>query len=337
MTMQFSIFVFCMGSSFLFLIIRAGNYFKNNMSASVFFLLGILLIVFAVFRPSSLPDYSQYYKFFNHQDKVLEYRIELGSRIFRFFSNSFKVFLLWHAAFAILIKFFSIKQFSKLPILSVISYIATSYSLHDLIQIRISCAIGIFLVAVNFLAKKKIFNYFVMILLAALFHKSAIVFFIFCFLGIKRYNHFFYSLLILIAYGMASVNFGIIKLFEILLPAKSYYFMSILENNTFTTIDIFNFEQLLSLMVFFLVSPNIRRINNRLLSIYMKVFAISIIVIPFFSSVSLVAARFSEMLRPAIIFVLPYVVYSLKNKSIGYAIFLVFCFCYSVLNNFWYL
>ena len=65
------------------------------------------------------------------------------------------IFLFLYAFIAITIKLYAIKENSSFHLLSIITYISTSYVLHDFIQIRVSCAIAIFLYSIKFLNNKK--------------------------------------------------------------------------------------------------------------------------------------------------------------------------------------
>ena len=112
--------------------------------------------------------------------------------------------------------------------------------------------------------------------------------------------------------------------------------MSIIDKVNENNIDLFSINQLLCLTVFLLLSMNLKKVQNKYVIIYLKVFVCSISILPLLKSLTLVASRFSEMLRPSIIFLLPELIFVTNKKSVGYIIFLIFCFMFAFLNNFYY-
>lgn len=299
------------------------------------------MLIFSLSRISwaetaGLADYHNYFDFFNHADKVIENRFEIAAKIIRAASPSFLIFLLAYSLFSVSLKLYTIKKISLYPLLSLITYLSTSFAQHDIVQIRISCAIAIFLFSIQFLVEKKYLTYIFLILLATCFHKSAVAFFIFLFFRTKTFHFKFWVFALLFSYLLAIFNINFLNLFALVLDEENYYYLSIIDELN-QNLDLFNTNQILNIFIFLLLAFNSKKFSSyKFFPILMKVFFCSIAVYPLLKSVPIIASRFSEMLRPSIIFLLPLTVNIFKKKYVGYIFFLCLCFMLSFLNNFYY-
>lgn len=335
------IFLFCTAMS-IFLVVVQENY-KNTLRFSfpAFSFFIVPLVFFALSRffwaeAAGLADYHNYFDFFNHADKVIENRFEIMAKVIRFFSPSFFFFLLFYSLVSITLKVYTIDKISIYPVLSIVTYISTSFALHDIVQIRISCAIAIFLFSIRYLVERKYFIYIFLIFIAVCFHKSSAAFFIFLFFRKNSFHSAFWILALLIMYVSAFFNINFIKLFLLILGEGNYYYLSIISDMN-QNLDLFNVNQLINMFIFLLLAFNSRKfISYKFFPILMKIFFCSIAVYPFLNSVPIVASRFSEMLRPSIIFLLPLVINIFKRKWAGYVFFICICLMLSFLNNFYY-
>ena len=240
-------------------------------------------------------------------------------------------FLLLYAITSISIKLLAIKENSPYPLLSIITYISTSFVLHDFIQIRVSCAIGIFLYSIKFLCNKQYVKYCLCILLSIFFHKSAFIFFLFPFFNTKKFRGDFWIFLILISYVLYFLNFDFLVLFSIFIPQSNYLIVTI-KNHMDTYTNVFNVNQLIRIFIFIYFLLNLKRYDSTKY-ILLKIYAISIILLPFLGNISVLAYRLSEMLGTVIIFLLPDIITVSKNKKVGYLLFLLFVGMLFFLNN----
>ncbi|WP_296689928.1 EpsG family protein [Treponema sp. UBA6852] len=335
------IFVFCTAMG-IFLTVVQENYKRTlrfSFSAFVFFLVPILCFALSRFfwaDAAGLADYHNYFDFFNHADKVIENRFEIMAKVIRFFSPTFFIFLLFYSLTSITLKVYTIDKISTYPLLSLITYISTSFALHDTVQIRISCAIAIFLFSIRFLVERKYFIYILLISIAVCFHKSSAAFFVFLFFRKKSFNPAFWILALVVIYFSAFLNINFIKLFLLVLGEDNYYYLSIISDMN-QNLDLFNVNQLINIFIFLLLAFNSRKfMSYKFFPIFMKIFFCSIAVYPLLNSVPIVASRFSEMLRPSIIFLLPLVINIFRQKWVGYIFVICICLMLSFLNNFYY-
>lgn len=316
-------FLFC-----FFLIVQQNYTLKFNLSSSVIFFISIFLVLITISRPSTLRDYSNYSDFFYQKG---EDRFEITAYFLRSISPNFLVFLFLYAFISITIKLFAIKENTTFHSLSIITYISTSYVLHDFIQIRVSCAIAIFLYSIKYLYNKKYFKYFLCIVFAFLFHKSALIFMVFPILNSRKFSTFFWGLCVLSSYCFYFINFDILTILNLILPQENYIFVTILKHMTDRT-NVFNINQIIRIIIFIYFLLNLKRFDSTKY-ILLKIYAISIIALPFFGNIPVLGYRLSEMLGTVIIFLLPEIITVSKNKKIGYFFFIIFVGMLFFLNN----
>ena len=314
-----------------FLIVQQNYTLKFKLSTPVIFLFVSILVILVVIRPSNLPDYIPYYKFY-HGSLENGDRFEVTARIYRNISPSFHVFLFLYALTSVFLKLYSIKQNSSYHILSIITLISTSFLLHDFIQIRASCAIAIFLFSIKYLIEKKFLKYFLLICIACLYHKSSAVFFVLPIFSSHKFNTKFWISLIIISYFFAFLKLDLFSLIELILPNDNYVYILIKNlNEESHGVNVFNLEQLvkLSIVFYFIIYKN-RLKNDKY--IFLKIYILSIVILPVFSSLVVVAFRLAEMFNVVIVFLLPEIINISKNKKFGYYLFLFFCCCFFYIN-----
>ena len=157
-------------------------------------------------------------------------RFEVMAKVIRFFSPTFFIFLLFYSLISITLKVYTIDKISIYPLLSLVTYISTSFALHDIVQIRISCAIAIFLFSIRFLVERKYLIYVLLISIAVCFHKSSAAFFIFLFFRKNSFHPVFWILTLIVIYVSAFFNINFIKLFLLVLGEDNYYYISIISD-----------------------------------------------------------------------------------------------------------
>ena len=159
---------------------------------------------------------------------------------------------------------------------------------------------------------------------------------LFLFFRKKSFHPVFWILALVVIYVSAFLNINFIKLFLLVLGEDNYYYLSIISDMN-QNLDLFNVNQLINIFMFLLLAFNSRKfISYKFFPIFMKIFFCSIAVYPLLNSVPIVASRFSEMLRPSIIFLLPLVINIFRRKWVGYIFFICICLMLSFLNNFYY-
>ena len=317
-------------SYIIFFIVLQQNFTnKTKTTFGVLFFLAFSLIVIATLRPKTLPDYANYKIFYDYMG---EDRFEITAKVYRYISPSFLFFLLIYAATSILLKMYAIKTNSEYVLLSVITYLSTSFLLHDMIQIRVSCAIGLFLISIKYLHEHKWLKYYFLILIACFFHITAAVFFILPLFASYKFNPFIWCVFILFSYAIYFLHIDFLSICSSFLPKGSYYFITLINHADYEGLNVFNVNQILRILIFLILTFNSKKLDS-LQIISLKIFAISIIILPLFSSLSVIGFRISEMVGTIVIFVLPNIVSVFKKKQVGLLLFYIFICMFFYLNN----
>ena len=170
----------------------------KHLSIGFICLFIIISLFIIVFRPSSMPDYINYKDLYNHL-ALDEYRYEPTAFLFRSISPSFLFFLMCFALVSISFKLKAINSISPYPLLSLVCFLSTYFVFHDMIQIRLSCAIGIFLFSLKYLIEGNRIKYLLCIAIATLFQYSSIIFAVFIFLKNKSLNIKLWVIIILLS------------------------------------------------------------------------------------------------------------------------------------------
>lgn len=142
-----------------------------------------LVCSFSIFGESR--DYQNYLRYFNVIGSGSElpiYRLQIGFKFLNQFiyriSNSFEFYLFTVALVSLIPKFLLIKKYSRRLYLSIITYILFIYPLHEINQIRIGLALGIFYLALHFYNFKKYLFSLILILLASSIHIFTLLLFV---------------------------------------------------------------------------------------------------------------------------------------------------------------
>jgi transmembrane protein EpsG len=178
----------------------------------------IFLFIVSAFRYNVGTDYAHYYHLFIHKDGMFEHK-ELGyTSLVNLLSsldfNPQMMFFLFSLA-TIALFYKSFKYFFKdndtLFLLSTLLFIPFFFFL-SLNTIRQALAVAIFFYAIRYILNKCFFKYFIYILIAMMFHKSAIILIpLYFFFGIKltRYRLFIICILAMSIFVFNPVNYVI--------------------------------------------------------------------------------------------------------------------------------
>lgn len=163
---------------------------RNNMTL---FLWSVLLLLLAVFKGVEVgTDYPMYYDFFVKKSYVGI--VEPGVSFIYSLAIKYNSFLVFSLCVYILFIFFMFKGIQKnCPnyLISVLVFILTYTYLTSYNQLRQMIAVSILFCCVNYVVSNKYrdkLKYLVVILLAYLFHTSALVALIFLFIPTKKFN-----------------------------------------------------------------------------------------------------------------------------------------------------
>lgn len=313
---------------FIFLAILAIEYEINPFKSSTLLIfVGISLVLLAGLRSENVTrDYLPYMYSFDSIEPLD------GSQSFAYFANYepgfigivlfFKkifvynygvVIMLFYAFTSLSLKIFSFNKFSLNPFLVLLIYFSHYFIIHEMTQIRIGLATGIFLISLFFYFKKNYKAYAAMILLATLFHYSALGFLILLFFKNNKFNRYVYSALLVLSIFLAYVKLPLFNVVGYLIPSegsgKFNSYSGIIEYNLLDDVNVFNAINIAKIfcsiyLMFFI--PKLQLLKDEKLVFFLKCNILSIFTLSLFSGIPLVAFRISELYGIASVFTFAY-------------------------------
>lgn len=113
--------------------------------------------------------------------------ILLNKIISLFTTNSQCIFVVTSIIVNVLI-FYAIYRYSKMPLMSIIVYICLNLYTASFNTIRQYIAIGIILLGIKYIIDRKFWKFLLIVILAAIFHKSVLIFLLFYFIADREIN-----------------------------------------------------------------------------------------------------------------------------------------------------
>ena len=170
-------------SIFAFVVVLAflEDYMQSWQKLLILLCLGLVMICVATFKPMATADASNYESYFYQNDDILvEMSVEPSfiymSRLYLSLGFGITAIFLTYALIAIPMKLALLWRMTPFVFTSMIVYIGIYYPLHDVVQIRCGAATVFLFGAIVPLAKRQYFKAFVLIIVAALFHRSSLAF-----------------------------------------------------------------------------------------------------------------------------------------------------------------
>ena len=166
----------------ILLIILLINYFtyrKGNNNSFVIILTFVVLFVYLAFRYDYGTDYLNYYKLFNDRSSIEDSREILFWKIFYSF-NSYEFFIFCHTAVFLIALYFFLRrnissQYYVLFILSFMLHPGMVYCYITAMRSALAASVFIIVAQYYYIRKKNIVIFLIGIVIASLFHTSAIV------------------------------------------------------------------------------------------------------------------------------------------------------------------
>lgn len=298
--------------------------FKNPTALII---IGLVLALFAGMRGHTVDrDYSTYLFAF---DSIYNFAGEGGINLsiyepgfiltVLFFKSIFVynyglALMLFFAVVTVSLKITFFKKFSINPYLVVLIYYSHYYILQEMTQIRIGFASAIFLIALYYFFKNNYKAFVLIVLVAALFHYSALGYLLFLFIKKDNFNKWLYSILIVLSVIFAFVKLplaGLVSnIFSLTNPdGKLSGYAEIVENHLSEEIKVFNAIFLLkAFCAVYLLAwiPKKELITDAKLVIFLKCTILSMFLLSFLSGVSFISFRISDLFGFLSIFAFAY-------------------------------
>ena len=202
----------------------------------------------------------------------------------------------------VLLKVFSINRLSPYPYLAILFYFSHYFFLHEMTQIRIGLASGIFFVSLIFYLKDERWKFILLILLATLFHYSAIFYLLLLFFNSKYFNRYVYASIIVISLILGYLKIPLLDFLGSIDPAnvsgKLNNYSEMVQSGTIESINFFNILTLVDIVIclyFVFVIPKVLLIEDKIIALCLKCNALAIFFLAALSGVPSLAFRASEL------------------------------------------
>jgi hypothetical protein len=231
------------------------------------------------------------------------------------------IIMLFYAFSSLLLKIYAINRLSINPYLTILFYFSYYFLVHEMTQIRIGLASGIFLISLIPFLKGKRITFICLILIATLFHYSAIFYLLLLLFNTTKFNKGPYFFALLLSIVLAIVKLPLLGLLGNFDPSnisgKLNSYIEFAENggatiNVFNSLNICNILCCVYLMLF--VSKE-TFVNDNKLVLFLKCNILSIFLLSFLAGVPTVSLRFSQLFGVAQIFLFPYLIRYLPAKK----------------------
>lgn len=220
--------------------------------------------------------------------------------------------MLFYAFSSVWLKVAVIKKYAINPYLVILFYYSSYFLLHEMTQIRIGLASAIFLYSIRFFLKGERLKYILFVLLAALFHYSAILCLLVLIFDTKVFYRFVYLGIIALSFVLAFIK----------LPLASYVsnsmdptggkvdiYITLADSGFLESVHVFNFvtvSNLFCLLYIMFFVPKAMLLSDKKLNLFFKSNLLSIFMLSFFSGVPGFSSRVSEMFAIVSIFLFAY-------------------------------
>lgn len=284
--------------------------FRNSLN-KCYFLLLLTIVFFGGFRYAVGVDYFNYVEYFDllKLDKHLDIEISflILSKVVNYLDGDSQVIFFMYTLLSVFFISKFISYFSLNKMISLYVYITFPvFFIASFNGIRQFLAIAIFAYAIKFIVERNIYKYIFFILLASLFHKTAITTILLYFILNKelKIKQFF---IILMAYTLILFFFE-----KIVILIGFEFYLSFINQSISNKINPLVFI----LIIFFLIIYNLK-FEYKEIALNLIFIAILLGITPIFVTVQdNLIIRLSSYFTIAIIFILPNLIYLIKNNCL---------------------
>lgn len=286
---------------FLFMTETQTKYKISNQLLVIFY---VALVILAATRPERTADTNNYVNAFKDGD--ISDRIEPMFAFIVWFVHLFPypvmVGLTIYAFFSITPRFYFIRKQSTNIWASIMVYMSYCYIAQDIIAIRSAVASALVFFVVLFKMQNKPWYMVGTIVIATLFHYTALIFLIFFIINPEKKRRGLYLAILIGSYLLYFTGFDIRVIFPFLnyLPFLDYN-LNDYYNSTAEVFGTLNGPQILRLTTCLLFWAYVDKIKNShpYALIYLKMFTISLCMFPIFSSIATMGYRLYEIFASA--------------------------------------
>lgn len=297
---------------------------KSQSGWNAYFFVAAVLIFMAAFRPIGIDfDSETYVNMYNGDVLVLaEYSFVKIADFAYYVCHTHRVMFFIYALLGILVKFVAIRKLVPLYFLSILMYLSYYYVLHDFTQIRAGVASAFFLLALVQIHNQKRGLAFLIMLISVFFHYSSLAYLpllIFSSAPSPKWERWMLVLVVPIAYLIFFSGINLIMSIPIPFVGEKLEMYQHLQTEGAIEIDnvnVFNLVFLVKIALYYVLLWKYETIKEHvpIVSLFIRVYALSIVSLIVFSPLPVFAFRVSELYGIVEIVLFPLLYYALKPK-----------------------
>lgn len=287
----------------------------------------IIFFLFAALRPVGIDQDSLGYQGYYNSGKLIWVLVEPSFGVISYYSrllfNDFRCVLVIYAAIGLGLKFWIMPKLAINLWQTLIIYFSTYFLLHEFTQIRVGIASGLFLIALYYLKSNQSYRYVLCILIAGLFHYSALVLLPVIFFKNFRLNKtssIIIASLIPLAIILTRYNVAFLPSLNFIetISMKLEIYSKEAENASIR-LNIFNLIYISKYLILyvFIYYRELLQVRYKYFDIILVIYAISLFLYISLSWNTILAMRISELLGVVEILLLPCIGKIFKSRSIG--------------------
>ncbi len=332
------------------------QYFRYSKFVEFRVLMVLMLLLFAALRPpGGDKDYVSYLISFSSFKEPLDYFKNYTEWIYfdpmyylipsflktYVSQNNYAIIAIFiYAIIALSLKFTAITRMSHFFFLTLLVYFSNFFLLHEMTQMRVGVTTAIFMMALSFLKDKNYKAYLLMVLMALLFHYSAILFLIPLIFDSTHFKKNWYwammGLILIMTFVKTDFILPLLRLDFGDVNFKSNNYIDYAEVGLLQETNKLNINFIMSYTITAALVLFIDKIQekNNYAYLLVKLQILSLFLFQFFAPIAGFAFRFSELFLCTQIITIPFIVYIFRNRWLGYAIVVLIAAGYLWLNLF---
>lgn len=322
---------------FIFIAILAIQYQFTPFKSNILLIIIVFLLAFlAGFQDISVSkDYIGYQYYFDNIHEITDGNyfyllvMEPGfAAIVVFFRSIFLTnygvaIMFFYALTSLSLKVYTINRLSINPYLSLLFYFSYFFLFHEMTQIRIALASGIFLISLIPFLNDKRGSFILLILLATCFHYSAIFYLVILIFTTKKLNKNLYIGILILSLILGVIKLPVLNLLGNLdfstVSGKLTNYVEMSKNESIS-LNVFNSLNILNILCCFYLLIFVKTdeiIKDKSLVFFLKCNILSIFSLSLLSGAAAFAMRFNQLYSIAQIFLFVYLLKYLPAKKLN--------------------
>ena len=307
----------------------------NEQPKKFFFCLsGALAAAILAFREGVGADYyTIYVQGYNDAANGIESRYEIGfdilQKICLFVSDDYHLLFIACAVITVGLIYYAIYKWSKMPLMSILIFLLCGLFFFSTNAIRQAISIAIFLNAIPYIVKGRCLKYCVLILVAALFHQSAIILIILYWVRFLKLN-FIRAGLICTAVALLGSFLAPISLQLGGLISDQFAVYARLEHYLEGDIDLLDLGYTVIAFILFLYVRKENKeiyLDNTEIRIFTNILIVGFLIIVM-TSYMFILFRFARYITPLLIFYIPSLISHVKSQKAQRVIVVLVSCCF---------